>query len=306
MSKDALRYRREKALERRSRVWSALEPVAYLLPFMVSIIVFTVYPFFNVVFMSFREGFDLLPNTDNGIGLGNYAFVLSNRDFINALTTTGIYVAVVVPVSAELAIVLANLLNRKVRGMAIFQTAYFLPMVTSAMAVGLAWRYIFLRDFGVLNQVLGWFGVDKINWLQRYPWSLYALIIFGIWSNLPFTIILILSGLQNIDETYYTAARVDGARSTRIFFRITVPLLAPTIGLVLTINTISASKVFSELFALFNGPGIGGSLFTVVYYIYEQFAKQKHAWAAAAAMILFVLIFIATMVQQYIQRKWTY
>ena len=166
---EAQRIRREKVLARRARIWAAIEPAAYLLPFMVSILIFTVYPFFNVVFMSFRQGFDLLTNTDQGIGLYNYQFVLGSRDFMNALTNTGIYVAVVVPVSAALAIVLANLLNRKVRGMAIFQTAYFLPMVTSAMAVGLAWRYIFLRDFGVLNQVLGWFGVDKINWLQKYP-----------------------------------------------------------------------------------------------------------------------------------------
>ena len=305
---DRMQYRRQKRLQRSAALWSALEPFAYLLPFMVSIAIFTLYPVFNVVLMSFKEGFRMLTGQYTAIGLGNYAYVINDKYFANALTNTALYVAFVVPISTVLAVVLANLLNRKVRGMALFQTSYFLPMVTSITASGLAWKFMFSRDFGVINQVLSWFGVDKINWLQSPSWNIYALIIYGIWSILPFTIILLLSGLQNIDETYYTAARVDGAKSGRIFFRITVPMLAPTIGLVLTINTISSSKVFNELYPLFNGrPGHSYNLYTVVYYIFDQFySKSKAGRAAAAALILFLIIFVITMLQQLIQRKWTH
>lgn len=291
-----------------SAFFKALEACAYLAPFFLAIGVFTLYPVFNVVLMSFKEGFQMLSGAYSSVGFGNYGYVLSDRYFISALRNTAIYTAVTVPVSTALAVVIAALLNRKIRGSALFQTAYFLPMVTSVTATGLAWKFMFSKDFGVLNQVLGWFGIGKINWLQAPEWSLVALVLYGVWSILPFTIILLLSGLQNIDENYYTAARVDGASALRIFFRITLPLLSPTVGLVLTINTISASKVFNELFPLFNGkPGPSYNLYTVVYYIYDQFyVKWKLGRAAAAALILFFLIFIITMLQQWIQRKWTY
>jgi multiple sugar transport system permease protein len=135
-----------------------------------------------------------------------------------------------------------------------------------------------------------------------------VLVVFGIWNSLPFTIILLLSGLQNIDESYYTVAKVDGAKAMRIFRRITVPLLAPTIGLVLTINSISAFKVFTDVTVLFNGsPGPAFNMYTVVYYIYEMMRNRLELGrAAAAAIILFVFIFIFTMLQRYIQRKWNY
>ena len=160
--------------------------------------------------------------------------------------------------------------------------------------------------FGIINYILSWFGVVPIGWLTQAQYSMPALVIFGIWNILPFTIILLLSGLQNIDEQYYTAAKVDGARSLRIFFRITVPLLAPTIFLVCIVNTISCFKVFSELYPLFKGdPGPFYNLYTVVYYIrYAMMEAREYGVAAAAAIILFLFIFVFTMVQLLIQKKW--
>ena len=190
----------------------------------------------------------------------------------------------------------------------LFLTFDILPMVTSITAVGLVWRWIFNREFGVLNALLGLFGVEKINWLQQASHSMTVLVIFGIWSALPFTIILLLSGLQNIDDTFYTVAKVDGARQMRIFRRITLPLLSPTIGLVLIINSISAFKVFTEVNVLFNGtPGPVSNLYTVVYYIFDMLRQQNELGrAAAAAIILFLFILVFTALQRYIQRKWKY
>ncbi len=307
------------------------EPWLYLLPFLLGVLFFTLYPVINVVFASFKLGYRYPALTAEGYGLGNYQAVLTDKFFIQALKNTAIYVITVVPISTCLAVIIAYLLNQKLRFSAVFQTAYFLPMVTSVTAVGLSWRLMFNTKFGIVNYVLGsivnglggftqnvfgtnimsaWFGIEQfqnIAWLDKMPGNMPALIIYGIWSILPFTIILLLSGLQNINEMYYTAAKVDGAKNLRIFFRITVPLLLPTIGMVLIVNTISAFKVFNELFPLFRGkPGVAYNMYTVVYYIYDQFygTTRNFGTASAAAIVLFIIIFIFTMIQLRMQRKW--
>ena len=225
--------------------FSRIEPYMYLLPFLIGILAFTLYPVINVIFMSFKEDYSYLTREFAQWGVGNYEKVFADPKFEQAIANTLKYVVLVVPISTCIAVVVAYLLNQKLRFSALFQTAYFLPMVTSITAVGLAWRLMYNERFGIINYILSWFGVDPIGWLTKAQYSMPALVIFGIWNILPFTIILLLSGLQNIDEQYYTAAKVDGARSLRIFFRITVPLLAPTIFLVCIVNTISSFKVFS-------------------------------------------------------------
>ena len=249
-------------------LFARVEPFLYLLPFLIGIAVFTLYPVINVVLMSFKEGYSYLSRGFDQWGLANYQTVLSDPKFSQAIGNTLKYVILVVPISTCIAVVVAYLLNQKLRFSAVFQTAYFLPMVTSITAVGLAWKLMYNKNFGIINYLLSFFGVNPIPWLEKASYSIPALVIFGIWNILPFTIILLLSGLQNIDPQYYTAARVDGSKGLRIFLRITVPLLAPTIFLVCIVNTISCFKVFSELYPLFNGkPGPFNNLYTVVYYI---------------------------------------
>ena len=280
-----------------------IEPFLYLLPFFLGIVVFTLYPVVNVVLMSFKEDYSYLTREFSQWGLENYNKVLSDPKFSQAVGNTLKYVLLVVPISTLISVVVANLLNQKLRFSALFQTAYFLPMVTSVTAVGLAWKLMYNKNFGIINYILSSFGVDKIAWLENAAWSIPSLVIFGVWNILPFTIILLLSGLQNIDPQYYTAARVDGSGSLRIFLRITVPLLAPTIFLVCIVNTISCFKVFSELYPLFNGkPGPFYNLYTVVYYIrYAMMENRKYGVAAAAAIVLFGFIFVFTMIQRVVQ-----
>ena len=282
-----------------------IEPFLYLFPFMLFLIVFTIYPVINVFTLSFKENFSYLRGTYDGIGVANYHEVLTDEKFRQALLNTFFYVLCVVPVSTAIATFTAYLLNHKIKGIAIFQTAYFMPMVTSITAVGLIWRLMYNQKYGIFNYILSLFGIEKIGWLTESRWSLLALVIFGIWNILPFTIILLLSGLQNIDEIYYTAAKVDGAKSGKIFFRITVPLLSPTIFLVSIMNTISSFKVFSELYPLFNGkPGPYFNFYTVVYYIrYAMMEKRKYGYAAAAAVILFFCIMIFTFIELFFKNK---
>ncbi len=290
---------------KRRQVFEKIEPWLYLTPFLLFIIVFTLYPVINVFTISFKQNYSYLRGTCEGINLENYKYVLTDDKFRSAMINTMLYVLFVVPVSTMLAIFFANLLNQKLKGSAVFQTAFFMPMVTSVTAVGLIWRLMYNQQYGIINFFLTKFGIEKIGWVTDSKWSLVALIIFGIWNILPFTIILLLSGLQNIDEMYYTAAKVDGAKSSKIFFRITVPLLSPTIFLVCIVNTISCFKVFSELFPLFNGkPGPYMNLYTVVYYIrYAMIEKRKYGYAAAAAVVLFVCVFIFTMLQLQLKKR---
>ncbi len=283
-----------------------IEPYLYLAPFAIGVLVFTLYPIINVVLLSFKEGYNFITKDFTSWGFGNYLYVLKDAYFLQAYKNTFMYVFVVIPISTCLSVVIATLLNQKIKFSSVFQTAYFLPMVTSTIAIGFAWRFMFNYKSGVINYLLSFLGVEAINWLQVPSYNFPALCIYGIWAILPFTIILLLSGLQNIDPMYYTAAKVDGAGPIKSFFRITLPLLAPTIFLVLCVNTISTFKVYNELFPLFQGAGIANNLFTVVYYIYYQFrvkSPARYGYAAAAAVLLFITVFIFTMIQRWVEAK---
>ncbi|SFI54902.1 multiple sugar transport system permease protein [Treponema bryantii] len=290
--------------ERHNR-FNKIEPWLYLAPFLIFIIIFTLYPVINVFTISFKENYSYLRGTFKALNFENYKYVLTDDKFISGLKNTALYVLFVVPISTAISLFFANLLNKKVRGSAVFQTAFFLPMVTSVTAVGLIWRLMYNQQYGIINWVLSKFGIEKIGWVTESKWSLLALIIFGIWNILPFTIIILLSGMQNINEMYYTVARVDGAKPMRIFFKITVPLLSPTIFLVCIVNTISCFKVFSELYPLFYGkPGPYYNLYTVVYYIrYAMMEKRKYGYAAAAAVILFLCIFVVTLLELHLKKR---
>lgn len=282
------------------------EPILFLLPFIVGLVTFTIYPFVNVFLISFKENYNVLNGTFAKLGLKNYQEVITDPNFLNGLGNTAKYALIVVPIATVLSIIISTLLNKSIKLKSFFQTCFFLPMVTSITAIGLVWKWLFNFDYGLINYFLKLLGGNGINWLNDPRYNLAALIIYGVWSMIPFTTILILAGFQNVNPQYYTAARADGAREGKIFFRITLPLLAPTIGLTLIINMISASKVFSELFPLFNGkPGSAYSLYTVVYYLYDAFySKWKLGRAAACAVVLFLIVLAMTMIQLFIQRKW--
>lgn len=283
-----------------------LKPALYLLPFMVSILIFTVYPFLNALLISFKENYKVLTGSFTGFGISNYTYVLHDPTFRLALKNTTTYVIWVVPIATVLSLLIAVMLNKKSKIQALLQTAYFLPMVTSVTAVGLVFRWLFNFDYGLINYILSLFNVGAINWLNDPHYAMISLIIYGIWSMMPFTIILLLAGLQNINKQYLIAAQVDGSKPHQTFAYITVPLLAPTIGLTMIVNMITAFKVFNELFPLFNGkPGPAYSLYTVIYYMYEQFyLKYRLGPAAASAIVLFLIVVVLTLLQLYIQRKW--
>lgn len=282
------------------------EPLLYLAPFFIGVIVFTLYPFIRIILISFMEDYKYISHSFSALGLGNYTKIFTDAYFHSALKNTGIYVLCVVPLSLCLGLIIAVLLNKNIKLRGLFQTCYFLPITTSVTALGLVWKWIFNYDYGILNYLLSLFNMEPINWLNDPSYGMVCIVVYGTWSILPITIILLLAGLQNINPQYAVAAKVDGAKSRSVFFRITLPLMAPQIGLVMIVNIISTSKVFNELFPLFNGkPGVAGSLYTLIYYIYDSFyTKWQLGPAAASAVVLFGIVFLLTMLQLFVQRKW--
>lgn len=220
-------------------------------------------------------------------------------DFIKALWNTAYYVILSTPITIFLALIIAMLLNNQIKGKTIFRTVYFIPFVTSVVAVSLVWQWIF-NDNGLLNYILSMFGIDKLLWLKDEAYTIPTIAIISIWKLVGYYSVIFLSGLQNIDRSYYEAAEVDGASFMQKFKFITWPLLSPTTFFILIVSMINAFKVFSEIFVLYSGmPGpYNNSGLTVVYYIYDKFySQQRMGQASAAAYVLFGVILLFTFVQ---------
>ena len=220
-------------------------------------------------------------------------------DFIKSIWNTSYYVLLSTPITIFLALLIALLLNRKLFGKTVFRTIYFIPFVTSVVAVSLVWQWIF-NDNGLLNYILGFFGLQKTLWLKDAKYTIPTVAIISIWKLVGYYSVIFLSGLQNIDKSYYEAAEVDGANTWHQFKFITWPLLSPTTFFILIVSMIGAFKVFSEIFVLYSGmPGpYNNSGLTVVYYIYDKFySEQRMGEASAAAYVLFGIILMFTFIQ---------
>lgn len=220
-------------------------------------------------------------------------------DFLKAIWNTSYYVLLSMPITIFLSLIIALLFYQEVKGKVVFRTIYFIPFVTSVVAVSLVWQWIF-NDNGLLNYILSFFGVEKIMWLKDEKWTIPTIAIISIWKLVGYYSIIFLSGLQNIDKSYYEAAEVDGATRWQKFAYITWPLLSPTTFFILIVSMIGAFKVFSEIFVLYSGlPGpYNNSGLTVVYYVFEKFyGEQRMGQASAAAYVLFGIILIFTFIQ---------
>ena len=274
----------------------------YLLPALIIILVFHVYPLIKTFIISFEKG------TLNNLvfnGIRNYQIVLSDPKFHKAIGNTSLYAFVVVPVGLIISMFIAVTIYEKIKRKDVFETIFFIPYLTSIIAVGIVFRFLLNGEYGFVNYILGLFNVGPFNFLDDPSMSMITLIIFGIWSGLAFNIIILLSGLRNIDDSYYKVADMFGATKTEQFFRITLPQMIPIITFLLMINFINAFKVYAQVFAIFNGKaGIADSATTAVFYIFNKFyVEYRYGQGMAAAVILFILILIFTMIQNYVLKK---
>lgn len=236
-------------------------------------------------------------------------FFLESRDknlFIKAIYNTLYYVILSVPTTIALALVIALLLNSNIKLRAFFRTAYFIPFVTSVVAISLVWRWIFDDAYGLLNYLLSFLRINKIAWLKDERWTIPTIAIVSIWKTVGYDAVILLAGLQNIDKSYYEAAQVDGATAWDRFIHITWPLLSPTTFFLLIVSLISSFKVFTEIYVLYSGlPGpYNNSGMTMVYYVFDRFyVQQRMGLACAAAYVLFAIILIFTGLQFWLSRK---
>ena len=274
----------------------------YLLPALIILGIFVFYPIINTIIFSFDEtkasGFKF--------GFGSYKYLFTDKRFLTSLFNTVIYAAIVPIISVFISLLLANTLvnlkNEKIRGM--FQSIYFLPYVTSLVAIGIVWSWLFNSEYGVINYLLSFIGINPINWLGSPNWAMPALIIFAVWKSLAFNTLILTTGIASINPQYYQAAKLDQASKGTIFREITVKLVSPIIAYTYMISLIAGFKVYTEVYVLFGGRTLDGAVSTVVRYIIDRFyGDQDFPLAFAAAVVLLIIILTVTMLQRFASRN---
>ena len=274
----------------------------FLLPALLIIIVFNVIPLIQTFIISFQKG---TLNSLKFNGIKNYIVVLQDPKFHTALFNTSIYAVVVVPLALIISMFIAVILFDKIKFKDFFETIFFIPYLTSIIAIGIVFRYLLNGEYGFVNYLLGFINLGPINFLDDPKMSLITLIIFGTWSSLAFNIVILLSGLRNINDDYYKVADMFGATKIEQFFKITLPQMLPIITFLLLVNFINAFKVYAQVYSIFNGKaGVADSATTAVFYIFNKFyVENRYGQGMAAAVILFVLILIFTVIQNYVLKR---
>lgn len=297
----------------------------YLLPAFVLMGIFVIYPLINTVITSFKEGYRFLTGTYLRFSIKNYVDIIKDKTFIRAFMNTAFIAFICVPASMLTALCAALLINSIKRLKGVFMTVFYLPQVTNVIAAGMVFALLFNNNFGFVNLVLGWFGIEPVQWIsgvgiaasktlynQSYMRCLFVLFVYQIWSGLSLKTLLFLGGLQNINKQLYQAADIDGTRKWKVFSKITLPLLSPTTFYVFITSVITAFKAYSAVISLFGleyGPAGDNTkmMITMVGYIMDSLGTYLTAGAvskaSAAAVILFVIIAGLTAIQMKITSK---
>ena len=298
----------------------------YLAPAIVLLLVFTVWPIFNTVRMSLLEGYSGLKAAAGAtfnFGLGNFTKVLEYKKFTVTLYNTIVLCVLTVPISTILALLIAVALNSIKPLQRTLQTIFFLPYVTNSIAIGMVFAAMFnivgsfygtpneiVVTAGIVNNVIEFFGGEHINWINTgssYWANMAVMVVYIVWNALPFKILVLLGGLQSINKQYYDAAKVDGTSRRRIFSRITVPLLSPMLAYVVITGFIGGFKEYTSIVGIFGEkmgpPDDAGRLNTMVGFIYDSLETNRQGLASAAALILFGIILVVTMVNMQVSKK---
>ena len=282
----------------------------YLLPAIVFLGVFMVYPLVDVFIYSFEESYNFASQTYFGIGAYNYSYVLHDPYFLQALKNTFILVVITVPVSTGLALLISVGLSSIQKLRELYQTIYFLPYVTNTLAVGLVFMILFKKTpytDGLANLILSWFGAGPIDFIDGPYWAkMFVLCFYTVWVVMPFKVLILTSALASVDQTYYNAAKVDGTSKWRIFTRITLPMISPTLFYLIITGFIGAFKAYSDAVALFGTDLNAAEMNTIVGYIYDMLYGNSGgypSYASAAAIILFAIVLTITCINLLVSKK---
>lgn len=289
------------------RQWKAF---LYLLPAVLFLGIFMVYPLIDVFIYSFEEGYNSASQTCYGIGIYNYAYVLHDPYFLQAVENTFLLVIITVPLSTGLSLLISLGLSSIKKLQHWFQTIYFLPYVTNTLAVGLVFMILFQKTAytdGLVNTILHWFGSEGIDFIDGPHWAkMFVLCFYTIWVVMPFKILILTSALASVNRDYYAAARIDGTSRFRIFYKITLPMISPMLFYLVITGFIGAFKAYSDAVALFGVNLNTAEMNTIVGYIYDMLYGDSGgypSYASAAAIILFVIVLTITVINLMISRK---
>ncbi|MEK3979332.1 sugar ABC transporter permease [Psychrobacillus sp. FSL K6-2836] len=287
---------RSRKMSNWKRSSNARTALLYLLPSIILFSVFVFYPMFRTIYLSFYLT-DQAGEAAIFVGLENYAYLLESVAFRNSIKATFLFVLYTVPTGIIIALILALLANEKLRGIGFFRTIYASTMGVSVAASSVVWLFLFHPSVGMFNKLLSIFNLPQIEWLLDPTWALFSVSLSTIWLNTGFSFLIILGGLQNIDEHLYESARIDGASYWYRLKRITIPMLSPTLFFIITISLINAFQTFGQIDILTKG-GPSQSTNLIVYSIYrEAFINYQFGTASAQAVFLFICILIVTILQ---------
>jgi len=285
----------------------------YLLPAILFLGAFMVYPLIDVFIYSFEEGFHSASQTYFGTGLYNYKYVLHDPYFLQALQNTFLLVFITVPLSTGIALLISVGLNSIKPLRKLLQTVYFLPYVTNTLAVGLVFMILFQKTpytDGFANLVISWFGGESVDFIDGPYWAkMFVLCFYTIWVVMPFKILILTTALASVNETYYNAARVDGTSRMRMFTKITLPMISPTMFYLVITGFIGAFKAYSDAVALFGTDLNAAGMNTIVGYVYDMLYGNSGgypSYASAAAIILFAIVLTITCINLLVSRKHIY
>lgn len=285
----------------------------YLLPAMLFLGIFMVYPLIDVFIYSFEEGYNSASQTYYGTGMYNYSYVLHAPYFLQAIRNTFILVVITVPLSTLLALLISVALSSVKALKKLFQTIYFLPYVTNTLAVGLVFMILFKKTAysdGLINLVLKLFGQGPVDFIDGPYWAkMLVLCIYTIWIVMPFKVLILTSALASVNPNYYNAARVDGTSRFRIFIRITLPMISPTVFYLIITGFIGAFKAYSDAVALFGTDLNAAGMNTIVGYVYDMLYGNGGgypSYASAAAILLFVIVLTITCINLLVSKKHVY
>jgi multiple sugar transport system permease protein len=275
-------------------------------PLMLGLLIFYIWPVFQTLYFSFtRWG---IFGTYTWTGISNYVYLFHDPELGKALSNTFIFTVISVVGSIAISLFVAVLLNQKIRGVTIYRTIYFLPTITMPVAIAIVWKWLYNGNYGLINYVLSLFSIHGPDWVSDPHIALYSIILIAIWGSIGNNMILFLAGLQNIPSVYYEAASLDGAGPFQKFFRVTLPLLSPTIFFVTITSLITSFQTF-DLIYLIAGPTslISEATQTVVYLFYQSaFINGNKGYAAAIAVFLFIIILFVTIIQLRLQKRWVH
>ena len=285
----------------------------YLLPALLFLGVFMIYPLIDVFVSSFEEGYNSASQTFSGVGLYNYSYVLHDPYFLQALENTLVLVAITVPLSTGIALLISVALSSIPKLKSLYQTIYFLPYVTNTLAVGLVFMILFKKTAytdGLINLMLSIFKAGPIDFIDGPHWAkMFVLCFYTIWVVMPFKVLILTSALASVNQNYYNAARVDGASKPRIFFRITLPMISPMLFYLVITGFIGAFKAYSDAVALFGTDLNAAGMNTIVGYVYDMLYGNSGGYpsfASAAAILLFLIVLTITCINLMISRKHVY